>query len=657
MKNLLRPSLKMVFFYIIFLTSATNAFPQDWNQIIKMTAKNNGGSSSRHIQANYGGDVAISGNYAIVGSRFNNTDADGLNLVPDAGAAYILFNNAGNWAEVKKITSPVRDTENFGISVSIAGDYAVVGAELESLDALESNFVGAAGAVYIFKKDQGGSGNWGLIKKVVAPVRAENDFFGSAVSIHGDYLVVGVSNEDQDSDELSTLLQSGSAYIFKKDQGSPDNWGLIKKITASTRGAGDLFGEDVAIDGDYVIVGSPRDSEDADEANPITEAGSAYIFKKDQGGGENWGQIKKITAPVRETIDHFASAVSICASYAIVGAPQENEDAAELNTLHDAGSVYIFKKEEGGPDNWGEIKKVTAPVRNSGDSFGLSVSITQDYFIVGAPTEDEDALEANNVGGAGSAYIFQKDLGGSGNWGLQQKIVPSLRAPSDAFGWSVSISASYILVGMPGDDEDATEANTVENAGSAYIFVTDDPLPITLITFKAVKSENRALLSWATTMESNSHYFDIHKSTDGLIWTTLGRVLASVRSDQLRTYSFIDNNSFDEDSAGHEKLYRLKMVDLDGSFAYSRIVSLSFENKWRTVLFPNPASDLLYFSPADAAKIESITMINSAGKVALRAMGGGKAAISVNDLTPGGYMAQIRKKTGAVQVQKVVIVR
>lgn len=655
MKPPLQSSLKVFVFYLIFQVSTPNVFAQDWDQIIKITAQNNDGSSSRSIQDNYGADVSISGNYAIAGARFNNTDADGLNLVPNAGAAYILFNNAGTWAQVKKITSPVRDAEMFGGSVSIAGDYAVVGAELESLDASESNFISGAGAVYIFKKDQGGAGNWGLIKKVVAPFRAENDFFGRAVSINGDYVVVGVSNEDEDSDELNTLLQSGAAYIFKKDQGGSDNWGLIKKITASTRGAGDFFGEDVSIDGDYVIVGAPRESEDANEANSINEAGSAYIFKKDQGGGDNWGQIKKITAPVRETVDHFASAVSICESYAIVGAPQENEDAAELNTLGDAGSAYIFKKEEGGQDNWGEIKKVTAPVRKSGDFFGLSVSITQDYFIVGAPTEDEDALEANNVGGAGSAYIFKKDLGGSGNWGFHQKIVASLRAVSDAFGWSVSISGNFILVGMQGDDEDASEANNLQDAGSAYIFELGPPLPVSLISFEATKTENQALLSWKTTMESNSDYFDIQKSGDGRTWKTLGRVPAAVHSDGLRSYAFTDINALDEYSPRHESLYRLKMVDMDGSFAYSRIVSLSLGNNLRSILYPNPVSDKLNANPADMPEIESVTMINSAGQVVLQSFGSAKNGIAINGLAPGMYLARIRKRDGAVRLQRVMV--
>nr|WP_295935063.1 T9SS type A sorting domain-containing protein [uncultured Dyadobacter sp.] len=657
MKNLLQPSLKLILFCIIFLAGTTNTSAQNWNQIVKLTAQNNGGSSSRNIQANYGRDVAISGNYAIVGARSNNTDADGLNLVADAGAAYILFNNAGNWAQIRKITSPVRDAENFGGSVSIAGDYAVVGAELESLDASEANFVGAAGAVYIFKKDQGGAGNWGLIKKVVAPVRAEGDFFGHAVSTNGDYLVVGAVFEDQDPDELNTLLQSGSAYIFKKDQGGADNWGLIRKITASTRGAGDRFGEDVSIDGDYVIVGSPRDSEDANEANSVNEAGSAYIFKKDQGGSDNWGQIKKITAPVRATIDHFSSAVSICASYAIVGASQEDEDASELNPLGDAGSVYIFKKEEGGPDNWGLAKKIAAPVRKAGDAFGLSVSVSQEHLVVGAPIEDEDASEANNVGGAGSAYIFKKDLGGSGNWGFEQKIVASLRAESDAFGWSVSISGNYILVGMVSDDEDASEANTLEGAGSAYIFSTDDPLPVTLITFEATQNETQALLSWATTTESNSDYFDIQKSSDGRKWKTLGRVSAAVKSDQLRTYSFIDNNPFDKDSEGQENLYRLKMVDLDGSFAYSRIVSLSFGGSLQIILYPNPVSDRLFCTSSNAVKMESISLINSSGQVMFQATDANKTAIPTDQLTPGIYTALIRKKQGTIQLQKVVVVK
>ncbi|MDQ6477977.1 T9SS type A sorting domain-containing protein [Dyadobacter sp. LHD-138] len=658
MKPLLKSLPKMVLFYVIFLASTTNVFAQSWNQLIKVTAQNNDGSSARNANDLYGKSVSISGNYAIVGAYHEGEDPNGLNSVGDAGAAYILYNNAGNWVQVKKITAPVRELGDvFGNSVSISGDYAIVGAHQEDDDAQETNTLNNSGSAYIFRKDQGGTDNWGLVKKITASTREIDDVFGHSVSISGDYAIVGAYLEDEDVNETNTLSESGSAYIFKKDQGGADNWGQIKKITASTRDGADQFGWSVSINGDYAIVGAQLEDEDALEANTLSFSGSAYIFKKDQGGADNWGQIKKITASTRDSGDWFGWSVSISDDYAIVGTPYEKEDAQEANTLNFPGAAYIFKKDQGGADNWGQVQKITASDRAGLDYFGWSVSIGGDYAIVGAPFEDEDVSEANTLSSAGSAYIFKKDQGGADNWGQVQKITASIRADFDVFGISVAIDGDDLILGAYGEAQDASEANTLVYAGSAYIFHYTSPLPVTLITFKAVKNENQALLSWATTMESNADYFDIQKSGDGFMWKTLGRVLAAVTSDQLRSYSFIDSNPLDEDSPGQENLYRLKMVDLDGSFAYSRIVSLSFGNYPRTILYPNPVSDKLYYNPADAANITSISIINSAGQIMFQSFEYGKAGIPVNRLTPGIYLVQIRKKTGTMQFQKIVVAR
>ncbi|WAC11494.1 T9SS type A sorting domain-containing protein [Dyadobacter pollutisoli] len=658
MKPPLKSPLKIVLFYIIFQASTLNAFAQSWNQIIKVTAQNNDASSARSANDLYGNSVSISGNYAIVGAYHEGEDPDGLNSVGNAGAAYILYNNAGNWVQVKKITAPVRDVGDlFGNSVSISGDYAIVGAHMEDEDAQETNTLDNSGSAYIFRKDQGGTDNWGLVKKITASTRDIADGFGYSVSISGDYAIVGAYVEDEDVNETNSLYESGSAYVFKKDQGGTDSWGQIKKITASTRGFGDRFGWSVSINGDYAIVGANLEKEDALEANTLSSSGSAYIFKKDQGGADNWGQIKKITASVRASGDNFGWSVSISGDYAIVGAPYENEDALEANTLSFPGSAYIFKKDQGGADNWGQVQKVTASVRAGLDYFGWFVSIGGDYAIVGGPYDDEDASEANTLPSAGSAYIYKKDQGGTDNWGQVQKITASVRADFDVFGISVAIDGDDIIVGAYGEAQDASEANTLLYAGSAYIFQLTPPLPVMLTTFDAVRDENQVLLNWATTMESNSDYFDIQKSGDGHVWKTLGRVLAAVKSEQLRSYSFIDYNPWYDDSPGYENLYRLKMVDVDGSFAYSRIISLSFGSNPRPILNPNPVSDKLYCNPADVAKIESITLINSAGQIMLRIFGESKTSVSVDGLTPGIYLAQIRKKAGAVQVQKVVVVR
>ena len=541
--------------------------------------------------------------------------------------------------------------------MSISGNYAIVGASSEDEDASEANTISSAGSAYIYAKDQGGPDNWGLVKKITAPVRAENDRFGYAVSISGDYAIIGAYEEDEDVAEANTLAGSGSAYIFKKDQGGTDNWGQLKKITASIRDVQDWFGFSVSIKGGYAIVGAHLEKEDTLEANTLNFPGSAYIFKKDFGGTDNWGQIKKITASVRGNNDLFGWSVAIDGEYAIVGADVEDEDASEANTVSSAGSAYIYKRDQGGPDNWGQVRKIVAPVRAEQDNFGVSVAIDGDYAVVGAYMEDEDDLEANSMGGSGSAYIFKKDQGGADNWGLMQKIVASDRSTFDNFGVWVGIDGEHILVGAYGEDEDALGANSMQSSGSAYFFKVGPPLPVTLISFEAVKNEDQVQLSWATTMESNSAYFDVQRSGDAQTWQTLGRVLASVNSGQLRSYAFTDNHPLEGDSPGAVNLYRLKMADLDGSFAYSRIVSLSFGNIRRAVLYPNPVSYKLYCNPVDVPKIASVAMINSAGQVMLRSSEDLKAGIAVDRLIPGVYTGRITKKAGTVQYQKIVVVR
>ena len=288
MKNNIKQLLLTIF---LFGSIAANA--QNWNQIIKVAAddRENKTLAARTENDYFGYAVAIDGNYAIVGVTAEDEDTVGANTLTDAGAAYILYNKAGNWVQIKKITDLTRSSlDLFGWSVAISGDYAIVGGYRDSKDASEANTLGASGSAYIFKKDQGGLDNWGQVKKITASTRAAGDVFGYSVAISGEFVIVGAISEDENASEVATLSNSGSAYIFKKDQGGLDNWGQVKKITASTRAVDDRFGFSVAISVDYAIVGTGVEDEDASEANYLDRSGSAYIFKKDQGGIDNWGR-------------------------------------------------------------------------------------------------------------------------------------------------------------------------------------------------------------------------------------------------------------------------------------------------------------------------------------------------------------------------------
>ncbi len=173
---------------------------------------------------------------------------------------------------------------------------------------------------------------------------------------------------------------------------------------ASDRAGRDYFSESVSISGDYAIVGTPAESEDASGTNTVTSAGSAYIFKRD---GTSWSQQAKLVASDRAESDNFGVSVSISGDYAIVGANGEDEDASENNYLNGAGSAYIFKRNG---INWSQEAKLVASDRAYGDEFGGSVSISGDYAIVGAYAENEDASGNNTLSSAGSAYIFNMPL-------------------------------------------------------------------------------------------------------------------------------------------------------------------------------------------------------------------------------------------------------
>jgi hypothetical protein len=437
------------------------AVAQDFNEVFKAVA------SDRAAGDLFGNAVSICGNYAIVGAVFENEDAEGGNSHNYAGSAYIFERDgSGNWTQVQKIVAPDRAANDFfGSSVSISGNYAIVGASCESEDAAGENTLDYAGSAYIFERD--GSGNWTQVQKIVALDRAEGDFFGNSVSISGNYVLVGDTEEDEDAEGENTLNSAGSAYIFERD--GSGNWTQVQKIVASDRAEEDYFGGSVSISGNFAIVGADYEDENAEGGNTFNRSGSAYIFERDGSG--NWTEVQKIVASDRAMDDFFSNSVSISGNYAVVSADCEDEDAEGGTILNDPGSAYIFERD--GSGNWNETQKIVASDRASFDHFGNSVSISGNYALVGAHYEDEDPEGGNTIDYAGSAYIFERN--GSGSWAQVQKIVAPDRGDEDEFGSSVSISGNYVIAGAEYEDEDAEGGNTLYEAGSAYIFESCTP--------------------------------------------------------------------------------------------------------------------------------------------------------------------------------------
>ena len=444
-----------------YLSSAGSAyiFKQTegvWSEQQKIVA------SDRAADDHFGRSVSISGDYAVVGAN-QEDDASGSGYLFAAGSAYIFKQTAGVWSQYQKITPSDREeADEFGYSVSISGDNIIIGAPFEDEDANRDNPLNVAGSAYIFRDS---AGIWVEQQKIVSADRAEEDQFGISVCISGDYAIVGAYVEDEDANGGNTLSLSGSAYIYKQTAGT---WSQQNKIVATDRNDNDQFARSVSISGNYAMAGSYLEDEDMNGANTLSDPGSAYIFKQ---AADTWGQQQKIVAetkisiPDRAADDQFGRSLAINGDYAVVGARYEDENANGLDSLADAGSAYIFKNTEG---VWNQHQKLVPADRGAGDNFGHSVSISGDYIILGAPFEDENANGLDSFADAGSAYIFRDS---AGIWVEQQKIVPTDRAAGDQFGYSVAISGDYVIVGARFQDEDAAGGNTLDSAGSAYTFM------------------------------------------------------------------------------------------------------------------------------------------------------------------------------------------
>jgi hypothetical protein len=296
------------------------------------------------------------------------------------------------------------------------------------------------GSAYIFERNQGGLDNWGMVVKLTSSDGEAGDHFGEAVYFSGDTIAVGAPYEDS-----GVTYSQGAVYIFDRNQGGPNNWGEITKILASDGFNEDYFGAAVSIDGDTLVVGAHRD-----DIGGQVDQGSAYIFERNQGGSDNWGEVTKLTTLDGLGNDLFGNSVSICNDTVAIGVHGD-----DIGTEMNQGSVCIFERNLGGPDNWGLVKKITASDGLTIDYFGSSVSIHNDTLVVGAWWDD---LE-------GSAYIFERDEGGIDNWGVVTKLSPIYDDHLAHFGGSASINRDTIIIGASVDDIDENE-----DQGSVYIY-------------------------------------------------------------------------------------------------------------------------------------------------------------------------------------------
>jgi hypothetical protein len=202
-----------------------------------------------------------------------------------------------------------------------------------------------------------------------------------------------------------------------------------------------------------------------------------------------------------------------------------------------------------------------------------------------------------------------KDIGGSGSSGV--------------------ITSASFPAGPLGDFTLATDINTPPNT---------NPLPVELVRFSATRQLGGVRLAWATATEKNSDYFEVQRSLDGRTFVAVERVAARGNSSQQHDYTALDAQA-----PASRLYYRLRQVDLDGTVAFSPVVSVaSTEAQAEFAVYPNPTTDRLTVD-LPAAGGRTYRVINALGQVlAQGAADAANASVDVRRLAAGTYFLELQ---------------
>jgi len=303
----------------------------------------------------------------------------------------------------------------FGGSASVFGTRILVGAEAN--DEVDNY----AGAAYVYEFN---GTDWAQIEKLTANDGAAYDYFGGSVSLSGNIAMVGARGNNS---------LTGAVYVFEFNGVS---WTQIDKLTANDADLGDEFGSSISLQGDRVLISSPRDDDKS------YNSGAVYVF---EFNGISWNQVDKLLPDGTVFEEIFGSAVSLEGNRALIGA-YNGVNGSNVRT----GTAYVFHFNG---LNWNQAGKFIPSDGTATNYFGFSVSISGDRALIGAH---------GNGFYTGAAYLYSYD---GNNWGQELKLTGDDSELEDAFGISVSLNGNRVLIGAYRGDNPSNV-----DSGAAYVF-------------------------------------------------------------------------------------------------------------------------------------------------------------------------------------------
>ena len=429
----------------------------------------------------FGNSVSIDGDYAVIGDHLN--DGNGI----DKGAVFIFKKSGNNWIQETKLTAnDGEDFDYFGRSVFIKGNYVIVGADGGNINNTNT------GLAYVFKR----SGNtWTQQTKLIPPDGGGDDLFGFSVSISENYAVIGSTQNNDVGDD------SGSVYIFKH---SNNNWSFDSKLTEPNGGANFNFGYSVFIDKNQILASSIGGR----NLNNVN-TGAVHIYTLDNS---SWIYSQRLNPNDGVSGDRFGASVFLDNNQIIVGSYFHNNIS---------GAAYIFSNTG---SNWSQDAKLVGSDVVNNDFSSLDVAISGNYAVISSINDDD--LGVNS----GSAYLFKKV---ANNWVEELKLLPSDGNVNGKFSSALGFDGVDLIIGAYRTPY--TNANNTISQGSAYHYKLDDITPPEL----TLTGENSQIISL------NSTYTELgataNDDIDGDISNNIVVDATSVNTNEVGTYTITYN--------------------------------------------------------------------------------------------------------------------
>lgn len=321
-----------------------------------------------------------------------------------------------------------------------------------------------------------------------------------------------------------------------------------------------------------------------------------------------------------------------------------------LNFTPTVGRTYTFKLRRNAYANSNAIVMETDNV---------PVTITSVTQSPASPTSAETAVVTINLSGSVSSQenvFLRYSTDNFATYGTLLVRVGGGTAtiPAQSQGTVVRyyVFSTTLAQGSINGNSGLTDLSTINidnNGGSNYSYTVQAPLPVSLTQFNAKTESSSINLNWQTVSETNNAFFEIERSADVKVWETLARIDGKGTTAELQNYTYLDQTP-----RKGINYYRLKQVDTDGTFAYSRVRDAVIERNPDANVYPNPVSDLLRISGiSEAAEVNIMDLL---GNTKFQKTIQRDVDIDLKGFSEGVYLVRITDET-ATKVRKIRVLR